>query len=341
MAEKLILNALNTALTFAQSKVSNLLERKVVVFDKSDLTRPRKVAVVDSGNVDDNMTGLAERINREPGLEQFQLFLGSSTAVVPKSQYPQTRFMACASNSKHGYWEVFGVLPAQASATPTPATSTTATSAISTTNSTATKDPAADKVREIAIFAGDIQKAVGSVFISPSATLLQLRTVVADEVELPSWFNEFQFVRLGAPSTGSSKPSLVNDQDEPTTKISSVMAIANDKDACVRVAKAQVPPSVSPSLLYHGYLLHLQPIEIGIKLESTNKKVGFIENVPFQSRLDAVKVHITDQTEIDFEFRFLTISDNNISLNQEKSRVLQSIIRYGENGDLYFVVRKV
>ena len=244
MAEKLILNSFNTAPNFAQSRTANLLGRKVVVYDKSDPSKPRKVAMVDCGNVDDSITSLAERITREPGLEQFQLFLYASSTTLHKSQYVGTRFMDCARTSKHGYWEVYGQLP-----------SSTAQDATNTSHIiNATQDAA-----EIAVFAADPQipanKSVGCVFISSNATLSQLRDLVADEVELPSELEQFQFVRLGRPGTGP-KPPLVIHEDEPTVKICDVMVLGKEKDARVRIAKA---PVLSPSLyvVIPDYLLNL------------------------------------------------------------------------------------
>ena len=275
VAEKLILNAFNTALSFAYTKVANLVEGRVVVYDKSDPSKSRRVAIVDRGNVDDSVMGLAERISTEPGLEQFQL-LNSSSVVVPKSQYPQTKFMACANNSKHGYWEAFGLLPTSTPPAATtnapvppivssttlqsPAANTTAPTVTTTTTptvNTTVTDSEADNEREIGIFTVDPQIAsdhsAGSVLISPNATLAQLRAAVVDQVELPKGFDQFQFVRLEA-STGS-RLSLVSNHDEPAVKSSSVMVLKG-QNAHVRVAK----PQVIASLTFYFSLLHISLI---------------------------------------------------------------------------------
>ena len=187
--------------------------------------------MVDCDSIDDNISRLTKRINEEPGLEQFQPFLRASSTIVQRSQYANTKFKACASNSKHGYWEVYGHIHA-ASTTPK-------------------DDKGDDEIEEVAIFTADPQiatnKSAGSVLVSPKATLTELRALVADQVELPSELEQFRFVRLGGPSTGPKVP-LVMDQDESTVKIRDVMVLGRDKDARIRISKAQVLPR--PSLFY-------------------------------------------------------------------------------------------
>ena len=68
--------------------------------------------------------------------------------------------------------------------------------------------------------------------------------------------------------------------------------------------------------------------------------MGFIENIFLQS-LDITRVHISDEVDIDCEYRFLTSNGNIISLKQEISRVLQSIVRRAEDGYLHVFIRKV
>eukprot|EP00026_Physarum_polycephalum_P002852 Phypoly_transcript_02861.p1 GENE.Phypoly_transcript_02861~~Phypoly_transcript_02861.p1 ORF type:complete len:826 (+),score=123.82 Phypoly_transcript_02861:122-2599(+) len=302
VAEKLILNAFHTALKFAQSKVSTLLEQKVVVYDRSDPEHPKKLAIVDRGSVDDSVALLAERISREPGLEQFQLYSRASAAIVPRAQLTQTRFMDCASASAPGYWEVFGIQ--HGSTPPSPVKGSPSKQATATP-------------KEIAIF-GDGKKSIGSVIVSRTASLADLRSLIREEVEIPDSLLQFQFMNLGGPTAGGKSP-LVDETYESNTKISDVMD-PNDVDL-IRITK-------------------LQPLEIGIKLEP-NKKVGFIEGVPLDSTLEIVKRHIAEQTEIDFNFRFLTLSGNSVSPVQEAKRTLQSIVREGENGGLFFVIRGV
>jgi hypothetical protein len=223
VAEKLILNAFDTALKFAQSKVATLLEHKVVVYDKSDPMSPRKLAVVDKGSVDDYVVSLAERIFREPGLEQFQLFYRASSTVVPRNQYAQTKFMACASASSYGYWEVFGTLP---NSTPTtPSRGTTSPS----------KQPPSAEPKEISIF-GDGKKSIGSVIISRAASLSDLRTLIREEVEIPDSLLQFQFMNLAG--THGTKPPLLDESYESNTKICDVMDL-NDADL-IRITKKQV-----------------------------------------------------------------------------------------------------
>jgi len=318
--EKLILNAFYNAFKFAQRKVSSLLESKIVVINKSDPNRPQKVAFLDRGGTDEVILPLTERIARVPGLGDFQIFLNNSTTVVQKGEYSQVKLLECAKASSHGYYELYGQLPKPQAPTPAPAP----TAAPQATPTAAPAPPVDNTPREIAIFVDDPHypnnRAFGCITtLSINSNLAALRSLIMEELEeeMPTRLGgKFQFVKLGGPSTGS-KLNLVPMAEEGATKIANAMLLT--KQACVQIAKPL-------------------PVEIGIRLDGTTESLGFVEDVPLTTKLDSFKSLIKEQTEIEFEFRFLTIDRNPLTLRQETTKTLGDIL---VNGTHVVVAKKV
>lgn len=223
VAEKLLLNSFVAALSFAQTKVATLVEKTVAVYDRSDPENLRKVAIIDRRSLDDSILFVAQQIAQEPGLEQFQIFLRGTSTLVPKNQYTQTKFMACASPSAYGFWELFGTLP---------------TSSSSGNSSVNPWSAVPNKPTEIVIYTEDPRDpssvSIGSVTLSPHTALSKLRTVIEDEVEVPGELVKFQFLHLGE----GAKSLFVDEQEETILQIQHVMA--QMKETCVRISKAQV-----------------------------------------------------------------------------------------------------